>query len=777
MAVSGAVQGDAGSYTWGNGWGEGTDQASGGQTTMSTADNPATGAGTDTASANFSGSIRRHVIAAATLNPAPPVAGTPATNVIVVNSTTITATAPAHAVGAVNVTVTNSDGQSDTLSNGYLYALPPTVTSVSPDHGALAGGTSVTVSGTDFQSGVTVTFDGTPAASVVFVNSTTLTVTTPAHALGLVDVVVANPDTQSDTLSSGFEYVLAPTVTSLSPDNGSVAGGTVVTVTGTGFRDGAVVAFDGVFAAVTFVSSTELTATAPAHVDGMVDVVVTNPDGQSGSLLCGYRYGPDCTAPDICWNGCGVTNNWSEAANWKDGSVPGPTDSVRFYGLSNKDATFDQAGTIAGLTIDSGYAGTLTLSAGLTNNGPFVQNTGTLDLGSVTLTQTGDWTYGGGTLTPGSSTVVFPDTCTITGTHSLANVTFDASAADEVFTIAAGTTLTVGGILTISGTNQVLLDTGDVHAQGDVTITNSATTGGGSATLTMNGTGAQTLAGPATSGEGKLPDLAVDKSSGTATLMGHPTVTGTLTITQGELAHDISAANSLTLEGSPTAVTVGAAGTWKNYSTSTSTITLAGDLSNAGTIDFNSSGGGCADPDVILLRSSDNATLRAWSGAGTFLMNDLDVRDQGGTAAITVYNGTIKGTVGANWVFALSCASGGGGGGETAEAVNSTSASGSSTLTWSHVVGSGLNRLLVVGADILNNGDSVSVSSVTLDGGGGGGGSCGASPTVYESAVSTTYSVPTGCNILTVKAWGAGGAGGGFSGGGGAGGGGGFAKS
>ena len=54
--------------------------------------------------------------------------------------------------------------------------------------------------------------------------------------------------------------------------------------------------------------------------------------------------------------------------------------------------------------------------------------------------------------------------------------------------------------------------------------------------------------------------------------------------------------------------------------------------------------------------------------------------------------------------------------------------------------------------------------------------SCNTTPTVYSSAVSTTYNVPAGCDTLTVKAWGAGGAGGGHSGQGAAGGGGGFAK-
>ena len=69
IAVSGAFCGNSGTYAWGNGWTEGTDQING-SSTMSTADNPATGGGTDTASADHSSAINRQVIVAATLNPA-----------------------------------------------------------------------------------------------------------------------------------------------------------------------------------------------------------------------------------------------------------------------------------------------------------------------------------------------------------------------------------------------------------------------------------------------------------------------------------------------------------------------------------------------------------------------------------------------------------------------------------------------------------------------------------------------------------------------------------
>ncbi len=82
----------------------------------------------------------------------------------------------------------------------------PSVTSVSPNSGPAGGGTAVTVSGSNFLAGASVSFGGSAASSVTVVNSTTITATTPAHAAGAVNVVVTNSDGQSGTLPSGFTY-------------------------------------------------------------------------------------------------------------------------------------------------------------------------------------------------------------------------------------------------------------------------------------------------------------------------------------------------------------------------------------------------------------------------------------------------------------------------------------------------------------------------------------------------------------------------------------------
>jgi phosphatidylserine/phosphatidylglycerophosphate/cardiolipin synthase-like enzyme len=87
---------------------------------------------------------------------------------------------------------------------------PPTVTGISPNSGSTSGGTSVTITGTNFASGATVTIGGTPATNVSVVSSTSITAVTPAHSAGTVNVVVTNADGQSGTLASGFTYTSTP---------------------------------------------------------------------------------------------------------------------------------------------------------------------------------------------------------------------------------------------------------------------------------------------------------------------------------------------------------------------------------------------------------------------------------------------------------------------------------------------------------------------------------------------------------------------------------------
>jgi len=91
----------------------------------------------------------------------------------------------------------------------------------------------VTITGTGFLAGATVSLGGTAATGVTLVSSTSITATTAAHAAGAVNVMVTNTDAQSATLAGGYTYSTtnpAPTVTSITPNSGTINGATAVTI-------------------------------------------------------------------------------------------------------------------------------------------------------------------------------------------------------------------------------------------------------------------------------------------------------------------------------------------------------------------------------------------------------------------------------------------------------------------------------------------------------------------------------------------------------------------
>jgi hypothetical protein len=217
------------------------------------------------------------------------VGGQAATGVGVDSATQITATTPAHAAGTVDVVVSTTGGTSTTSANDhYTYVAPsaPTVTAVSPTSGPAAGGQRVTITGTGFANGSTVAFGSTAGRSVTVVSPTTITVTTPKHAKGTVDVRVTAPGggASAATAADRYTYLARPKVTAISRSKGTHRGGTKVTITGSGFTPGSTVRFGTTKGKhVTVVSSTKITVTTPRHAKGKVDVLVRNLGGTSAA--------------------------------------------------------------------------------------------------------------------------------------------------------------------------------------------------------------------------------------------------------------------------------------------------------------------------------------------------------------------------------------------------------------------------------------------------------------------------------------------------------------
>ncbi|WP_179217928.1 S-layer family protein, partial [Delftia sp. K82] len=209
-----------------------------------------------------------------------------ATATYTINSNTqITATAPAGSAGTVDVTVTTVGGTSATsAADQFTYVSAPTVTSISPTAGPTAGGTTVTLTGTNLSGATAVTFGATAATGFTVNSATQITATAPAHAAGTIDVRITTVGgTSATSAADQFTYVAAPTVTSVSPTAGPAAGGTSVVITGTNLSGATAVTF-GATAATGFTvnSATQITATAPAGT-GTVDVRITTAGGTSAT--------------------------------------------------------------------------------------------------------------------------------------------------------------------------------------------------------------------------------------------------------------------------------------------------------------------------------------------------------------------------------------------------------------------------------------------------------------------------------------------------------------
>ena len=267
--------------------------------------------------------------------------GTAAGSFTVNGATQITATSPAG-TGTVDVTVTTPGGTSAPSSaDQFGYVSAPTVTGINPSTGPPAGGTSVTITGTNLNGATAVRFGGTAAASFTVNSATQITATSPAGT-GTIDVTVTTPGgTSAPSSADQFSYVSAPTVTGINPNTGPPAGGTSVTITGTNLNGATAVRFGGTAAgSFTINSATQITATSPAGT-GTVDVTVNTPAGTSAPSSAdqfSYVSGPTVT---------GVNPNTGPPAGGTSVTITGTNlngaTAVRFGGTAAGSFTINSA--------------------------------------------------------------------------------------------------------------------------------------------------------------------------------------------------------------------------------------------------------------------------------------------------------------------------------------------------------------------------------------------------------------------------------------------------
>ena len=535
--------------------------------------------------------------------------GSAATSYTVNSATQITATDPAHAAGTVDVQVTTIGGTSSAVTaDHFTYYDTPTVTGRNPIAGPTTGGTTVTLTGTNFAPGATVMFGSNPGTGVVVNSSTSLTVVSPAGSVGPVDIVVtAIGGTSATSANDVFTYVLAPTVTAISPTSGSFAGGTAVTITGTNFVSGATVNFGATAGTnVVVVNSTTITVTAPAHANGTVDITVTTAAGTSAVNAPADQFTYSGTAYN--WVG-GTSTAWATASNWSPAVVPGVNDTATIGNfVPGNQPTLSASTTVAGVTITGRSATTSTRGGCLT-----------IPTG-VTLTISGNLAItgssgGGSGITCGTGTT---DGILATGTGSV----------------------TVGGNVTLTNSTGgppenpiITLATGTLTIGGNFTEGSSATFAAGTGTVTFNGTSPQTIDGSAVT----FYNLIVNKSAGTATLGVSETVGSNLTVSAGTLDLSTFTANRSS-GGGTLSVAAGAGlriGGTNPFPANFSTVTLA----STSTVEDYGTG------QTVTNESYGNLTLSGSSGAKTLgtavgitgnFSNNLT-----GTATLAVGTGTV----------------------------------------------------------------------------------------------------------------------------------------
>jgi len=207
--------------------------------------------------------------------------------ILAVTATSIDVQTPAHARGVVDVVVMTDLGTVSSVG-GFAFIEPPgppELGVLTPTRGRIAGGDTVLIRGRDLGITRSVTFGGSPA-TILSTAETRLTVLTPPHSAGIVDVVVTT-STGTDTAEDAFTYLPEPQIASVSPAEGSLLGGDLVTIQGADLAETSVVMFGASPASIVSTSASQVVVRTPAAaLPGIVSVLVTTPGG--GAIL------PDC---------------------------------------------------------------------------------------------------------------------------------------------------------------------------------------------------------------------------------------------------------------------------------------------------------------------------------------------------------------------------------------------------------------------------------------------------------------------------------------------------
>ena len=344
----------------------------------------------------------------------------------------------------------NSVGSSSASASVSVtpLAAAPTVSSVSGTSGTAAGGTSITITGTNFLSGATVTVGGAACTSVTVVSSTSITCTTPAGTAGAQNIVVTNTDTQSATLSGGFTYIATPSTPSTPDlDSGSDSGSS---------------SSDNV-------TSDSTPTISVGSVSNGNTVTVTATKAGSTSVTCTFTAAVGTTSCDLGTLSDGV---WSITSKQTNSGI----DSVASSALSlTIDTTLPTVSSFSSTTANGSYG------VGTAINITATMSEAVADGASITVTlDTGDTvvlTKATSTTLTGTYTVGVGDTSSDLNVSSYVLTSAPADTAGNVMT----STTVPSGANNIAGAHAIVIDTA-----GPTLTSTSINSAGTQITLTYN---------------------------------------------------------------------------------------------------------------------------------------------------------------------------------------------------------------------------------------------------------------------------------------------------
>jgi IPT/TIG domain len=204
---------------------------------------------------------------------------------------------PRHEPGLVAVELIDKDGIVVRREEGFTYTARPAarIDSVTPRNGPMVGGTRLVLEGESFDRNCFLRIGGQAPKQFVVRSSTMIeTIAPPSRLSGFVDVEIGRSDTGTTVTKNAYRYDAspAPTIESVSPNKGTVDGGTEISIEGKNFTADTVVLFAGKpVARVKFVSATSLEINSPPGKNGdLIDVVVRNPDGKEATSKRAFMY-------------------------------------------------------------------------------------------------------------------------------------------------------------------------------------------------------------------------------------------------------------------------------------------------------------------------------------------------------------------------------------------------------------------------------------------------------------------------------------------------------